>query len=97
MSSLALRTAAPTPVTPPSLHSTIYLVLDVHKNSITNAVLPKRAKEPTRLERPPNSLPKPKEWTDCFAGNGEAQACYEASSADTCSSARYATGDMRAR
>ena len=62
MSSLAVRTpeapsAAPTPV-----RSIIYLGMDVHKDSITIAVLPQDAKTPTRLERLPNDLPTLKKW-----------------------------------
>ena len=38
--------------------SIIYLGMDVHKESITIAVLPAGAKAPTRLDRLPNDLPK---------------------------------------
>ena len=38
--------------------SIIYLGMDVHKDSITIAVLPMAAKNPTRLEGLPNDLPK---------------------------------------
>jgi len=40
----------------------IYLGLDVHKDSITIAVLPHDAKTPTRLDRLPNDLPKLKRF-----------------------------------
>ena len=36
----------------------IYLGLDVHKDSITIAVLPSTAKSPTQLDRLPNDLAK---------------------------------------
>jgi len=50
--------------------------MDVHKDSITLAVLPDVAKAPTRLERLPNELPKLKKWMDRIARDGELQACY---------------------
>jgi transposase len=55
--------------------------MDVHKDSITIAVLPAAAKTPTRLERLPNDLPKLKKWIDRAARDGEIRACYEASGA----------------
>ena len=61
--------------------SIIYLGMDVHKDSITIAVLPAGAKTPTRLERLPNDLPKLKKWIDRVARDGEIRACYEASGA----------------
>ena len=61
--------------------SIIYLGMDVHKESITIAVLPVGAKVPTRLERLPNDLPKLKKWIDRVARDGEIRACYEASGA----------------
>src|SRR5215204_1700391 len=64
-----------------SARSIIYLGMDVHKDSITIAVLPMTAKNPTRLERLPNELPKLKKWIDRVARNGEIRACYEASGA----------------
>jgi len=59
----------------------IYLGMDVHKDSITIAVLPQGAKTPTRLERLANDLPKLKKWLDRVAREGEVHACYEASGA----------------
>lgn len=59
----------------------IYLGMDVHKDSITIAVLPEGAKAPTRLDRLPNDLPKLKRWLDRVARDGELRACYEASGA----------------
>ena len=61
--------------------SIIYLGLDVHKDSITIAVLPEHAKTPTRLDRLPNELPKLKRWLARVAKDGELRACYEASGA----------------
>jgi len=49
----------------------IYLGMDVHKESITIAVLPAEAKAPTRLERLPNVLPNLKRWLDRVARDGE--------------------------
>ena len=48
----------------------IYLGMDVHKYSITIAVLPQAAKAPTRLERLANDLPKLKKWLDRVAREG---------------------------
>jgi transposase len=59
----------------------IYLGMDVHKESITIAVLPADAKAPTRLDRLPNDLAKLKKWLDRVARDGEVRACYEASGA----------------
>ena len=59
----------------------IYLGMDVHKDSITIAVLPQSAKTPTRLERLPNDLPKLQKWIARVARDGEIHACYEASGA----------------
>jgi transposase len=55
--------------------------MDVHKDSITIAVLPGAAKTPTRVDRLPNDLPKLKRWLDRAAREGELRACYEASGA----------------
>ena len=61
--------------------SIIYVGMDVHKDSITLAVLPAPAKNPTRLERLPNDLPKLKRFLDRLARDGELRVCYEASGA----------------
>jgi transposase len=55
--------------------------MDVHKDSITIAVLPGTAKAPSRVERLPNELPKLKRWLDRTARDGELRTCYEASGA----------------
>ena len=75
MSSATALALAPAP------RSIIYLGMDVHKDSITIAVLSEHAKAPTRLERLPNELPKLKRWFDRAAKDGELRACYEASGA----------------
>ena len=61
--------------------SIIYLGLDVHKDSITIAVLPQGAKAPSRVDRLPNDLPTLKRWLERVARDGELRACYEASGA----------------
>jgi transposase len=55
--------------------------MDVHKESITIAVLPATAPAPTRLERLPNDLAKLRRFLDRLAREGELRACYEASGA----------------
>jgi transposase len=61
--------------------SIIYLGLDVHKESITIAVLPRDAATPTRLERLPYDLKKLHRCFTRLATHGELRACYEASGA----------------
>ena len=53
----------------------IYLGMDVHKDSITIAVLQATAKAPTRLDMLANDLPKLKKWIERIARNGEIHAC----------------------
>ena len=65
----------------PATRTIIYLGMDVHKESITIAVLPADAKTPTRLDRLPNDLPKLKKWIGRLAREGDLRACYEASGA----------------
>jgi transposase len=55
--------------------------MDVHKDSITIAVLPATAKAPTRVDRLANDLPKVKRYLERIARDGEVRACYEASGA----------------
>jgi transposase len=73
--------AAVEPANAVAARSIIYLGLDVHKDSITVAVLPAGAKTPTRVDRLPNDLPKLKRWLERVARDGELRACYEASGA----------------
>ena len=61
--------------------STLYLGMDVHKESVTIAVLPADATAPTRVERLPNDLIKLKRFLERLASGGEVRACYEASGA----------------
>lgn len=68
-------------VTGVAARSIIYLGMDVHKDSITIAVLPTEAKAPTRLERLNNDIPKLQKWLARVARDGEVRACYEASGA----------------
>lgn len=82
-SSRAASTASPaTAISATTAARTIiYLGMDVHKDSVTIAILPEGAKAPTRLERLPNDLAKLKKWIACVARDGEVHACYEASGA----------------
>ena len=61
--------------------SIIYVGMDVHKESITLAILPAVAKAATRVDRLPTDLPKLKRYLDRVARDGELRACYEASGA----------------
>ncbi len=61
--------------------SIIYLGLDVHKDSITIAVLPEGAPAPGRVERLPNDLAKLRRLCERLAAQGDLRACYEASGA----------------
>jgi transposase len=61
--------------------SIIYLGMDVHKESVTIAVLPAAAKAATRVDRLPNDLAKLKRYLDRLAREGELRVCYEASGA----------------
>jgi transposase len=81
MSSLSSAAALPVLASMPTARSIIYLGMDVHKESITIAVLSAGAKAPTRVDRLPNDLPKLKKWLERVARDGEIRACYEASGA----------------
>jgi transposase len=61
--------------------SIIYVGMDVHKESVTLALLPVDAKTPTRVDRLPNDLVKLKRWLERAAAQGELRVCYEASGA----------------
>ena len=76
---MSSRTAAAPTV--PAARSMIYLGMDVHKDSITIAVLPASAKTPTRMDRLPNDLPKLKKWIERVARDGEIHACRAAAAA----------------
>ena len=62
-------------------HRIITLGMDVHKDSITVAVLPDDAPAPTRVDRLPNDLGKLRRYCERLAEQGELRACYEASGA----------------
>lgn len=59
----------------------IYLGLDVHKDSVTIAVLPAGATAPTRIDKYPNDFAKLRRVFERHAKDGEIRACYEASGA----------------
>lgn len=59
----------------------IYLGLDVHKDSVTVAVLPADASTPTRIDKYPNDFAKLRRVFERLANAGELRACYEASGA----------------
>lgn len=77
----AVKPAAAPAAVAVAARSIIYLGLDVHKDSITVAVLPAGATTPTRVDRLPNDLTKLKRWLERVARDGELRACYEASGA----------------
>jgi transposase len=59
----------------------LYLGLDVHKDSVTVAVLPQTAATPTQVDTLPNDLKKLRAYFRRLAERGPLQACYEASGA----------------
>lgn len=65
----------------PASTSIIYLGLDVHKDSVTIAVLPAGASAPTRIDKYPNDFAKLRRVFERHAKDGELRACYEASGA----------------
>ncbi len=69
---MSSRTASP---------AIIYLGLDVHKDSVTIAVLPADASAPTRIDKYPNDFAKLRRVVERCAKEGELRACYEASGA----------------
>lgn len=73
-------TAAPTS-TSAAASSTIYVGLDVHKESVTAAVLPAGAPTPTRVDKLPNDPAKLRRYVDRLATQGTLRLCYEASGA----------------
>ena len=64
-----------------SSRSIIYLGMDVHKESITIAVLPATAKTATRVDRLPNDAPRLRRYVERVARDGDLRICYEASGA----------------
>jgi transposase len=73
-------TAAPT-ATSAAAPPTIYVGLDVHKESVTAAVLPAGAPAPTRVDTLANDPAKLKRYLDRLATQGTLRCCYEASGA----------------
>lgn len=65
----------------PASASTIYVGLDVHKDSVTAAVLPAGAAAPTRVDTLPNDPAKLRRYFDRLATEGTLRACSEASGA----------------
>jgi transposase len=61
--------------------SIIYLGLDVHKESLTIAVLPADAPAPTQVDRLPHERRKLRGYLARLAAQGELRCCYEASGA----------------
>ena len=61
--------------------SIIYLGLDVHKDSVTIAVLPADASAPTRIDKFPNDFAQLRRVFERHAKDGESRAGYEASGA----------------
>jgi hypothetical protein len=55
--------------------SIIYLGLDVHKDSVTIAVLPEGAAAPTRIDKYPNDVAKLRRVFKRLAKDGELRAC----------------------
>ncbi len=74
----------------------IYLGLDVHKDSVTIAVLPEEAAAPTRIDRYPNDFAKLRKVFARHAQEGELRACYERVARGTCCSARCKDGAITA-
>ena len=77
--------SSPTTAAPPSASAaalpTIYVGLDVHKESVTAAVLPAGAPAPTRVDTLPNDPAKLRRYVDRLAAQGTLRLCYEASGA----------------
>lgn len=64
-----------------SYPSTIYVGMDVHKDSITVAVLFEGASVPARVDRLSSDYGKLKKYLDRIAKDGHLKCCYEASGA----------------
>lgn len=78
---MSSRAAEELATAPAAARSIIYLGMDVHKDSVTIAVLPQDAMRPSRLDRLPNDLAVLKKWLARVARDGALRACYEASGA----------------
>lgn len=79
------RAPAVLPASPPPPDAvagpTIYVGLDVHKDSVTAAVLPAGAPAPSRVDKLPNDPAKLRRYVDRLATQGTLRLCYEASGA----------------
>ncbi len=80
----------------PAARSMIYLGMDVHKDSITIAVLPASAKTPTRLERLPNHLPNSRNGSPALHGMGRSTPAMKRAVPAMCSIAPWRNGDTPA-
>jgi len=58
-----------------TVRSIIYLGMDVHKDSITIAVLPAGARAATQVDRLPNDAAKLRRYLERVARAGEVRAC----------------------
>ena len=61
--------------------SSLYVGLDVHKESVSIAVLPESAAAPTQVDKLPNDLKTLRRYFARLAERGVIRACYEASGA----------------
>jgi len=62
--------------------STVYVGMDVHKDSVMVAVLPEQASQPIAVDRLPNDLAVLRRFFARLVRDGaQVQACYEASGA----------------
>ena len=69
------------PATSNPVACSLYVGLDVHKDSITIAVLPHAAAEPSQVDKLPNDLKTLRRYFARLAQQGPIRACYEASGA----------------
>jgi hypothetical protein len=76
-----MRRSVAEPERPAQCLSCIYLGLDVHKDSVTIAVLPTEASAPTQVDRLPNDPRKLRPYLARRAEQGALHCCYEASGA----------------
>ncbi len=97
MSVYPARSTAPAPA-PTSLPSpsTIWLGLDVHKESVTIAVLRGDAQAPDRVDRLPNDLPKLRRYPERLAGRVRSARSMKRAAPATCCTARARRGACRA-
>lgn len=78
LSTRAVRApAVPSPAVPADSVAarTLYVGLDVHKDSVTAAVLPAGAAAPTRVDTLPNDPAKLRRYLDRLAAQGTLRCC----------------------